>query len=212
MTRFVLLIITVLSLSACSTSLVVTGDYPKPITHRIPLNAGLFFDNEFSHYQFLQQQGRSKLEMTMGAAQVQLFEKVSSGLFKSSQRVATLTQGGTNIDMILAPHIEQVQVATPTQTKLKVYEVWIKYNLQVFNGDGTPVADWIMTSYGKTPSLTLTSDADALNLASVAALRDAGARLVTGFDKVPEIKAWLELQTTSPADSNDTVSEVSLRE
>jgi O-antigen/teichoic acid export membrane protein len=213
MTRFTLIIVTVLFLSACSTSLVVTGNYPKPITHRIPLNAGLFFDTTFSNYKYFEQQGSVSLEMSMGAAQIQLFEQVSAGLFNSSQRISNPShQVSSNIDMILVPKVAQVQVATPKQTKLKVYEVWIKYNLQVFSGTGTPIADWIMTAYGKTPSRTMTSDSDALNLASVAALRDAGARLVTGFDKVPDIRSWLEQHNGVPAENNVVRSEASLRE
>ena len=93
--------------------------------------------------------------------------------------------------VLVVPEVEEVQLATPTETKLNVYEVWLKYNLKVYDGRGQPIADWLMSAYGKTQNRTLESDSDALNQATVTALRDAGARLVIGFHRVPEIRQWL---------------------
>src|SRR5690606_9414731 len=103
---------------------------------------------------------------------------------------AVSARGGE--DLILVPSVEEIQVAMPFETQLKVFEVWLKYNISVYDGQGQPVADWIMTAYGKTPSRFLSSDEDALNQAAVVALRDAGARLLVEFRRVPEIHAWLQ--------------------
>jgi len=48
-----------------------------------------------------------------------------------------------------------------------------------------------MTSYGKTPTAFLQSDEEAVNLAAVMALRDAGAHFVTSFARVPAVSDWL---------------------
>jgi hypothetical protein len=92
---------------------------------------------------------------------------------------------------MIVPEITEVQLATPMETQLNVYEVWLKYNLKVYDGNGQPVADWMMSAYGKTQSRFLKSDEEALNQATVMALRDAGARLLTGFQQIPEIRQWL---------------------
>ena len=80
----------------------------------------------------------------------------------------------------------------PFETRLNVFEVWVKYNLQVFNSEGEPVADWLMSAYGKTQTRFLKSEEEALDQATTAALRDAGVRLAIGFKRVPEIRDWIE--------------------
>jgi hypothetical protein len=49
-----------------------------------------------------------------------------------------------------------------------------------------------MTGYGKTPTALLQSDQEAVNLAAVIALRDAGANFATNFTRLPAIQAWLQ--------------------
>lgn len=215
MTRLLLLLSTALMLSACSTNLVVTGDYPTPMVHVVPVTAALFMDEAFTNYQYVDtEEGSSSLIMQIGAAQTKMFDKVSGGLFRSSQRLTVMPDSRfpANVDLILVPHVEQVQVTTPKQTKLKVYEVWVKYNLQVFNSSGEPIADWVMTAYGKTPSRTMTSDSSALNLASVAALRDAGTRIATGFCNVPDIRQWLDQQLASTKTINEADHDLALQQ
>ena len=50
----------------------------------------------------------------------------------------------------------------------------------------------IGTAYGKTPTAFMQSDSDAVNLAAVMALRDAGAHFITSFVRVPGVMSWLE--------------------
>jgi hypothetical protein len=52
-------------------------------------------------------------------------------------------------------------------------------------------ADWTLTAYGKTPTAFLQSDEEAVNLAAVVALRDAGANFATSFTRVPDIATWM---------------------
>ena len=47
----------------------------------------------------------------------------------------------------------------------------MRYRFELVTPDGTPIAEWTMTSYGKTPTAMLQSDQQAVNLAAVMALR-----------------------------------------
>ena len=76
------------------------------------------------------------------------------------------------VDAIFEPIIEEFQLALPTKTKLDVYEIWIKYNMRLMTADGDYIADWVLTSYGKTPSESLRSVEAAINAAAIVALRD----------------------------------------
>ena len=82
-------------------------------------------------------------------------------------------------------------VLEPEETKIKMYEVWIKYNMKVYDARGSLLADWIITAYGKTPTEFMKSDKTALNEALIIAVRDVGAGLSLRFRHVPEIQAWM---------------------
>ena len=66
-----------------------------------------------------------------------------------------------------------------------------KYHFQLHDRSGKLIADWYMTSYGKTPTAFAQSDSAGLNLAIQMAMRDTGANLILGFARVPEIQQWL---------------------
>lgn len=179
-------------LIGCSTNVTVNGDYPAALVARQPLSVGLVLDDSFSSYRFTSEKdNRQPVSMALGESQVQLFNRVFTDMFQSSATLPARPSGQSNLDLVIVPEITEVQLATPMETQLNVYEVWLKYNLKVYDGNGQPVADWMMSAYGKTQSRFLKSDEEALNQATVMALRDAGARLLTGFQQIPDIRQWL---------------------
>ena len=89
------------------------------------------------------------------------------------------------------PVIEEFQLALPAKTKLEVYEVWIKYNMRLLDSEGDSLADWVVTSYGKTPIDTFRSVENGINEAAVVALRDLASSFSLNFMQVPEVKEWL---------------------
>ncbi len=189
----------ILALTGCATEVVVEGSFPPALTRPLPVNATLVFDQPFREYIF-RNQGSREVSIAVGTTQMALFTSVARSMF---QGIATLDQlpPSATSELIIMPVVEEVQVAMPSETQLNIFEVWIKYNIRVFDGNAQPVADWIMPAYGKTPTRFLKSDAEALNQAAIVALRDAGANLVTGFARVPEIRDWLAARparTASP--------------
>jgi hypothetical protein len=100
----------------------------------------------------------------------------------------------------LIPTVDELQYAIPAHTNVKVYEIWMRYRYELVTNTGEPIADWTMTSYGKTPTAFLQSDEAAVNLAAVIALRDAGANFATNFTQVPAVREWLEQQWRRPVE------------
>lgn len=180
-----------LALAGCSTSVTVDSDFPEPVNHSLPVRAGLLLEEDFLAYTFERDKGHD-ITLALGNAQGELFRNVADHLFASVRELEALPQGDSGLDLILSPRVEDIQLATPFDTKLEVFEVWIKYNIRVYRGDGEPLADWIMTAYGKTPTRFLKSRGEALNRATVVALRDAGARLIIEFPRVPAVYNWLK--------------------
>lgn len=183
------------NLIGCATHVEVESAFPRPVTHALPLNAALVLEPEFRNYRFETDEGK-EVSIAVGATQAELFTTLSAALFQSSRVLHTLPDD-KQLDLVLRPKVEDVQISMPMESQLKVYEVWIKYNLQVFDGDGELIADWIMSAYGKTPTRFLKSGGEALHQASTVALRDAGAHFITTFARVPEIRNWLEQRSAA---------------
>lgn len=189
-----MIVLASLLLAACSTNVTVTGDYPSSLTKPLPHHVGLVLNNAFTQYTFNSEKEQD-VTMALGQSQSKLFDRVFTDMFANKSQLQAVTkQANTGVDLMVVPRVEEVQLAMPFETRLNVFEVWIKYNVQVFNSDGEPIADWLMSAYGKTQTRLLKSEAAALDQATTAALRDAGVRLIIGFKHVPEISDWLKQQ------------------
>ncbi|OUS04930.1 hypothetical protein A9Q90_06995 [Gammaproteobacteria bacterium 54_18_T64] len=195
-----LLVLCGLLASACSTKLEVVGNFPPALTAKLPLRTIVVFEPDFASYRFDSTVGK-EVSVAVGQIQVELFTGLAANLFQHSSTASNMPNDGP-ADLILVPRVEDVQISMPNESQLKVFEVWIKYNLQLFDSNHEPVADWIMTAYGKTPTRFLKSDTEALQQASMVALRDAGAHFITGFARVPEIQQWLRQRPTSAQTTN----------
>lgn len=191
---------TALLLCACATHVEVSGTFPKPLSKRYPYTATLVFNEDFRNYRFENLEPK-EVSISVGETQVQLFQAVSNSLFKHTD-IGNSQPENPRSDLVLVPTVADVQIAMPYETQLKVFEVWIKYKLELFDNEGELISEWTMPAYGKTPTRFLKSESEALNQAAIAALRDAGANLITGFEKIPDVKNWLALQrlgTTAPS-------------
>ncbi|SFB99187.1 hypothetical protein [Pseudoalteromonas denitrificans] len=191
---FKLTILTLLFLVlGCKSTLTVKGDFPTPVVNKLPFTLGVIYDNKFKDYQYSEvDEKREEWEISVGDAQLQLFKTVLPAMFSNVIDVSDFNSTENNsIDIFFKPSIDELQYNVPAETKLNMFEVWIKYNMKVYDNNGQLLADWILTAYGKTPTAFMKSQESALNEAMVIALRDAGAGLTLKFSHIPEINTWL---------------------
>lgn len=189
-----LLLTALFFLGGCTHTLYIDTEFPNPLIEKMPHSVGVHYSPEFTGYKYQEEsKDRTKWIIESGSAQEALFDTMLTGMFENVVSVETLPPWDSPppVDIIISPTVEDFQYTLPRETKIKVYEIWVKYNVQVFTRDGSLLADWILTSYGKTPTGFMQSDDGALIQAIIVALRDAGANLVLNFAKVPEIRAWL---------------------
>lgn len=190
MTRRLAILALCLLLGSCSSSFRVKSQVPQPLVQPMPLTMGTYYPMALRNYRYEESnEAREDWNIEQGDAQMQMFSRVLSGMFKN---LVELPAQSGSADLILTPVVEEFQYTVPRETRSKIYEVWFKYHLQLHEGSGRLVADWFMTSYGKTPTAFSTTDADGLELAIQMALRDAGAKLLMDFSRVPEIRQWME--------------------
>jgi hypothetical protein len=177
---------------------VVQGNFPPPLIEPLPLTLGVWYGDDFARHEFFDKaksRGESSWVVNTGEAQVQMWDSLLAGMFENVIHLKNKPgpgQSNSSIDGVLIPHVEELQYTIPTHTHVKVYEIWMRYQFELVTTSGETVAEWSMASYGKTPTAFLQSDQEAVNLAAVMALRDAGANFATHFTRVPSLQAWLQ--------------------
>lgn len=188
-----------LLLSACGTKqVVVEGRFPSPVMNKIPLTLGVWYGDDFANHEFFDET-KSKAEsdwlVKTGQAQVQMWDALFAGMFDKLVHLEAMPSPDNRnqvVDVVLIPHVEELQYSIPTQTNIKIYEIWLRYRFELVTAGGDALAEWSMTAYGKTPTAFLQSSEKAVNLAAVMALRDAGAHFVVNFSREPAIQEWLQ--------------------
>ena len=193
-----------LALAACeqSVSLKVDTEIPTPVISRMPVKMGVFFSDEMRNYIFAENsEDRPNWKIESGSSHVALFDQIISSMFVETKEVAG-TAADTTLDAVLAPSVAEMQFALPEETKTDFYEAWVKYNMELYNRDGSRIAGWSVTGYGKSSTEFMKSRDKGLNAAVNQALRDAGAKFALGFHRVEDVSAWLE-QLDSSADDAD---------
>ena len=188
---------------------VVEGNFPPPLMEPLPLTMGVWYGEDFSTHEFFDEaksRSESSWIVKTGEAQVQMWDTLLSGMFNDI--IAMKGQPGAGqmnqvVDAVLIPHVEELQYAIPAHTNIKVYEIWMRYRFELVTAGGQPIAEWTMSSYGKTPTAFLQSDEAAVNLAAVMALRDAGANFATNFTRVPAVQDWLQQKSAGPEEATE---------
>ena len=184
------------SAGACTPSLnmKVESEVPTPVVTRLPLNMGVYYSDKLRNYTYTEDSAeRHNWSIDSGASQVAMFEQVLPSMFSSVKQLSSPPAKGTsyNLDGILVPAIEQMQFSLPSETKLKLYEVWIKYSIGLYDNRGSLVTDIPLIAYGKTSTEFLLGREKAMQEAMDLALRDAGARLALGFTRDKNVHQWL---------------------
>ncbi len=202
--KFIFPFALLLALAACeqSVSLKVDTEIPTPVISRMPVKMGVFFSDEMRNYIFEENsEDRPNWKIESGSSHVALFDQIISSMFVETKEVAG-TAADTTLDAVLSPSVAEMQFALPEETKTDFYEAWVKYNMELYNRDGSRIAGWSVTGYGKSSTEFMKSRDKGLNAAVNQALRDAGAKFALGFHRVEDVGAWLE-QFDASADDAD---------
>jgi hypothetical protein len=184
-------------LVACAASTInITGSYPTPLVRKLPITVGVYYPDElrnFSYTEIDDYSGKDQYIINSGTSQMELFNTVLPALFENVVLLDSLeeAQSRGNLDAIFVPAIEEFQVGLPDKTKLKVFEIWVKYNMRLQQANGDYIADWVMTAYGKSPQESFQSVDAGVKDAAVVALRDLAASFTLGFSGIPEVNDWL---------------------
>ena len=206
------LCLTLLAAGCATKQVEVEGNFPAPLLDPLPITLGVIYPSAFAEHEFFDEaKGRAESDWLVktGEAQVEFWDILFGGMFDEVVHIRdweTVHSRGPEIDGVLIPAIADLQYTIPTHTNVKIYEIWMRYEFRLvdvaaihqqedgalsFNPDER-LAAWPITAYGKTPTAFLQTDEEAVNLAAVVALRDAGAHFVTSFGATPDVAVWLD--------------------
>lgn len=191
--KIALLLIAAILVTACSGSahVKIVQQFPTVVSEPRDIKAAIVFDQTFSTYVA---RPAEDISIDIGTAQVDLLSNAFRGLFQQVQTVTSRDQLSPDTELVIIPSVLQVQLSTPSDFYLNVYEVWIKYNLDMETAQGDPIDSWFMPAYGKSPNSMLASKSDAIEQATIMAIRDAGAKLQLDFFRIPSVYGWLDQQ------------------
>lgn len=187
-TSVLLCFIAVMTGCSSTANVKIAGSFPNVLAEPRDIHAAIVFDAAFRSYVGKPDERTS---IDIGEAQVELLTKAFTGLFRHVEVLESAEQRSPDTELLITPSVQEVQVSAPSETYLNVYEVWIKYSLKIENNNQEPVDSWFLPAYGKTPDSTMLSRSRAVEDASVIALRDAGAKLLLDFYRIPAIYAWM---------------------
>lgn len=183
------------ALASCGVSnVVIQGSFPTPNINKLPVSVAVYYDDALREFSYMEysETGREEFNIESGLSHIALFNAVLPAMFDRVVFIDSMEEAlAQGVDAVFAPAIEEFQLALPAKTKLDVYEVWIKYNMRLLTAEGDYIADWVLTSYGKTPTETFRSTEAAINDAAVVALRDLASSFSLSFSQVPEVRDWL---------------------
>lgn len=199
--------VTYLSLLLVSTTLLLGGcgesakiklrlDIPTPIVKQLPVKVAMYYPpelKEYVHEETLDNYGDFRIDMT-GSHQ-ELFDTVFKSMFESALEISDFSELPPDFHGIISPKVQEVQITIPQQTRSPHYEVWIKYELVLYDQAGNLIHSWDLKAYGKAnrenyPALARTS-ALALHDATRFALRDAAASMSFYFLNNRNIQSWI---------------------
>ena len=175
-------------LAGCASTVVVKPDIPNPLVEKLPLNTSLIYSQAFKNYVYIEKEKKrnSMKSIDFAQAQIAMFQQV----FGSLTNLVESSDPSKNLS--IEPEILDFQYTAPSETKLKQYEIWIKYRLKLRDVNDARIADWTIKGYGKTPTGMLTSATSAFNAATNVALRDVGAQLSIRFPQQSVVKTLLD--------------------
>jgi hypothetical protein len=189
-TIFFATLVVCVAMAGCGGSMVTLSDptIPEPLIDKLPLAVAARYPENFAHY--VHQEvviGKEKWSIDLGRANEILFSQLFGSLFTEYRVIPqNVDPRDLAIDAYIEPSIDAFEFSVPSQSQTDEFAVWIRYRIKIFDSQGTQIANWPISAYGKSLTTTFGSD-EALRRAAVLAMRDAAALVILQMDKATGI-------------------------
>lgn len=189
-------------LASCIHNLTVTGRVPTPLIESLPVSMGLIVPAEFSTHIHREKlpRGGGDWVIELGPLQDAFFTSLFDSVFQRVQRVsapgcelvdASSVSGVACPNGYLRVTLLEYAFLPPELSGLKFFSASTKYQLELMDAGGEVRDTWVVVGYGKNEGGGFQAT-DALNAASVEAIRDAGARVALEWPRQENVVTWLD--------------------
>jgi hypothetical protein len=180
-------------LAGCGGSeVIVESTFPRPLIEPLPVSMGVIIPDELFNFIYTEDiPDQSLWTIALGDANVAMLEPLFESMFRETRGIESLAlaAGDTTLDGIIEPKLDKFEFDVPTGERDEFVEVWLQYQITVYEPDGGTVIQWPVSGYGKSE---LIRDAeDAVQRAAIVAMREAGATISTKFSEQPQVREWL---------------------
>lgn len=203
--RVIATTLSVLLTAGCSQSLIIPDRVPEPLVQPLPLRAAFYYTQAFSTYRHTEhEEGQSAWDIELGPANVGLFNRLGSRLFRSTAQISELptAENPAAVDVVIEPVIDAFEFSLPKSSASDQYAVWIRYTLRVYGPEGQLIIAWKLSGYGEADENTL-KPARSMERATVLAMRDAAATTSLEFSAQPGIDKLLQEPSDASTDANN---------
>ena len=188
------------SLAGCGSNIVVdAATIPTPLVEKIPASIGVRIPVEFENFVHEEKViGREKWSIDLGRSNAAFFTQLFGYMFDKVTVVGPADDATLlDIDALIEPSIDAFEFSVPNQSKTTAFAVWIRYRLKVYDRAGTEIANWPVSAYGKSQKTTM-GGSDALQSATILAMRDAAALMIMQLDKATGISLLVDAPAAVP--------------
>lgn len=186
-----------IAVSAClagcgSSAVIVEATFPTPLIDPLPLSMGIIIPDELYNYIYTEDIPEQSLwTIALGDANVAMLEPIFKGMFRETKDVEALPLTGSDasLDGVVETQLDKFEFDVPIGERDEFVEVWMQYQITVYEPSGATVLQWPVSGYGK--SELDRDQEDAVQRAAIVAMREAGATIATKFTEQPQIIEWL---------------------
>ncbi len=192
--RFIVFLLGMLLLAGCTTNVKVVGTIPTPLVSKIPARIGVYYPQEFREFRYREViKEAGTWDIDLGSQNLSFFRNLMNALFISTAEVSeppVQASEMTNLDGIIVLRIEKFGFLTPSISGLKFYSASIEYRVELYDAENERIGEWNIIGYGKSEGGGFGSN-EALNEATMLAIRDGGARIAIDLIDKPRVQKWL---------------------
>jgi len=180
-------------LAGCGGSqVIVESTFPRPLIEPLPVSMGVVIPDELYNFIYTEDiPDQSLWTIALGDANVAMLGPLFQGMFQQTKEIESLAAASADstLDGVIEPKLEKFEFDVPQGERDEFVEVWLQYQITVYEPNGGTVVQWPVSGYGK--SELLRDAEDAVQRAAIVAMREAGATIATKFVEQPQIKEWL---------------------
>jgi hypothetical protein len=172
---------------------------PVALVRPLPAKAGLVLTGELRNYKHKETRTGSDWEIDLGPGHVHLLNDMFKASFQSFEVFANLdaAQAAPGLAAVFEPRIEQFSFATDRDTGGRYWAVTIRYRLEVYTPRGERADSLTLSGYGS--ALAGGRGGQALERASLAAMRDAASKFLVQLPRQPMGMAMAKGEAVTPA-------------